>query len=70
MVRTYTTVSGDTWDYIAYKTLGDERLASQFIEANIEHVETVIFPAGVQLKIPEIEEPISTNLPPWKRGNE
>lgn len=68
MSRTYTTILGDTWDYIAYKTLGNERYMNNLIEVNPNHRETVIFSAGVVLTIPEIEAEIPSPLPPWKRG--
>lgn len=64
----YETVSGDTWDLIAYKTMGNEKYAKEFIEANPEHIYTVVFSAGLKIKIPEIPSPTNTSLPPWKRG--
>jgi phage tail protein X len=68
-MREYKTISGDTWDKIAFTQLGDEKLAVKLIETNIKHVETVIFPAGVILVIPDIAvDSTSSNLPPWKRG--
>lgn len=67
-MKQYSTVSGDTWDKIAFTELGDENLAGVIIEANIEHVETVLFKADVQLFIPEVPETLSENLPPWKRS--
>ena len=68
MANIYTTIQGDTWDGIAYKTLGSEYHMTNLIEANPDHRETVIFPAGVVLVIPEITTPTTQNLPPWKRG--
>ncbi len=67
---TYTTVLGDTWDMIAFKIWGKEKHAKELVEANLKHVETVIFSAGTVLAITDIEktEDYST-LPPWKRGN-
>ncbi|TEB13360.1 tail protein X [Pelotomaculum propionicicum] len=65
--KTYTTIQGDTWDGIAYKTIGSEYYMTDLIEANPAHRETVIFSAGVVLTIPEITTPTTTNLPPWKR---
>lgn len=66
-VSTYTTQSGDIWDDIAYRQLGGERYTSLLMEANTQHLETVIFPAGVVLNLPEITVPIPEKLPPWKR---
>lgn len=64
---TYTTIQGDTWDVVAYKTLGDEMMMSRIIEANIEFADITVFSAGVTLVIPEIETAPSELLPPWKR---
>lgn len=63
----YTTKQGDTWDMIAYKQLGGTDYTDQLISANPEHIGTLLFPAGVALRLPEIKEKPSGNLPPWKR---
>lgn len=66
----YITISGDTWDIIAYKTLGSEMYTDKLIKNNLEYRDIAIFPAGVEIVIPDIEpqEEISDKLPPWKRG--
>ena len=46
MLDTYTTISGDTWDIVAYKAYGNEMYMDMLIKANIEHKDTYIFPAG------------------------
>lgn len=66
--NTYTTVSGDTWDIVAYKVYGNEMYMDTLIKANIEYKDTYIFPAGVVLTLPEIEFTVSESLPPWKQG--
>lgn len=66
--NTYTTVSGDTWDIVAYKVYGNEMYMDTLIKANIEYKDTYIFPAGVALTLPEIELTVSESLPPWKQG--
>lgn len=63
----YTTVSGDTFDYIAFKVFGDENFMHQMIEANIGFRKVNIFEAGIELNIPKIINKPSNNLPPWKR---
>ncbi len=63
----YITKQGDTWDMIAYKQLGSTDYTDQLMGANLEHVGTFLFPAGVSLRLPEIKEKPSGNLPPWKR---
>lgn len=66
--NTYTTVSGDTWDIVAYKVYSNEMYMDTLIKANIEYKDTYIFPAGVVLTLPEIELTVSESLPPWKQG--
>ena len=66
--NTNTTVSGDTWDIVAYKAYGNEMYMDTLIKANIEYKDTYIFPAGVVLTLPEIELTVSESLPPWKQG--
>lgn len=66
--NTYTTVSGDTWDIVAYKAYGNEMYMDTLIKANIEYKDTYIFRAGVVLTLPEIELTVSESLPPWKQG--
>lgn len=67
----YTTIQGDTWDLIAYKLWQSEYLFPLLMEANPKHIDTVIFPGGVVLNVPdfdEIEEPDDieiTERPPW-----
>ncbi|MBM7580004.1 phage tail protein [Jeotgalibacillus terrae] len=53
-MRTYTTVSGDTFDLIAKKELGNEYLFPLLLKENYRHRETLIFSAGIELKIPEL----------------
>lgn len=64
----YTTIAGDMFDGIAYKTLGSGAYTDQIITLNPEYREIVIFPAGVTLDIPDPEPTVSAGLPPWKRG--
>ena len=66
----YRTVSGDTFDSVAYQVYGDETQAIHIIKANIDYADVIIFGAGTVLKIPEIEVVSPTDLPPWKRGND
>ena len=67
MNKGYQTVQGDTWDGIAHKTLGSTGYTDQLIRANLEHVGMLLFPAGITLRLPEIAEKTSDDLPPWKR---
>ena len=66
----YVTQQGDTWDLIALRLwpkLGAELLMTDLIEANLEHVNRVIFSANITLRVPEIELPVVKTLPPWLR---
>ena len=64
----YTTIAGDMWDGVAYKTLGDEAYTDKLMKANPKHRHIVVFPAGIVLDLPEPETEVSASLPPWKRG--
>ncbi len=65
----YRTISGDTFDIIAKKTLGDEMLAGLIIEKNLDYADVIFFGAGVELNIPEeVPDEVLEDLPPWKRG--
>lgn len=64
----YTTSQGDTWDIIAHRELGDEKMMNRLLSVNPEHRNTVVFSAGVVLQIPEIQAPVAVNpVPPWQR---
>lgn len=65
---TYTTISGDTWDMIAYKCYGVEVYADKIMHANQKMLDMFVFPAGVTLQIPEFETADTTDLPPWMEG--
>ena len=67
MLKTYTTVQGDMWDSIAYKCYGDESGINVLMDANETYVDTVVFPAGVVLAVPEYIKPVTNTLPPWRR---
>lgn len=67
MDGSYSTLQGDTWDMIAHKKLGSTDQTDRLMTANLEHVGTLIFQAGVQLTLPEVEGKKSETLPPWKR---
>lgn len=66
-MRTYTTVQGDMWDSIAHAQLGGAKQMGALLRANPDLRGYYIFPAGVVLKLPEVEENVTPALPPWKR---
>ena len=68
MSKTYTTISGDMWDQIAYTQMGSVLYTDKLIKANADYATMFVFPAGVVLTIPAVEEKQSMELPPWKRG--
>ena len=50
-----------------YPKIGAEKLTDILLDANPEHLYTIIFPVNVTLNIPEVEVPVISNLPAWKR---
>lgn len=68
MTKTYTTISGDMWDKIAFEQMGSVLYTDKLMNANATHAATFVFPAGVVLTIPEVEDETDMELPPWKRG--
>lgn len=55
---TYKTILGDTWDSIALKVYGAEKLFPLLMEANPNEIGTLVFSADTVLNIP----PINTEL--------
>lgn len=69
MASSYKTRSGDTWDAIAYRVLGDERYMPNLLDANPDQHWVARFDAGVELVIPDIPAaPLPSSLPPWRRA--
>lgn len=67
-MKTYTTVQGDMWDSVAQTQMGSAAYADRLMLANLRYLEYYIFPAGVELTIPETAAPVSDAAPPWKRA--
>lgn len=69
MSRTYTTVQGDMWDSIAHTQLGSVAHTDKLMNLNPEYLEYYIFPAGITLVLPDVEEEATDTaaLPPWKQ---
>jgi len=69
---TYITVQGDTWDWISKQVYGDEKKIFPLMEVNPEHIQTVIFDAGIVLTVPDESKtrpPTATPVtPPWIGG--
>lgn len=69
-MRKYITQQGDTWDLISlrmYPDIGGEQLTDILLDANPEHIHTVIFSANIELDIPDADVPVIENLPAWKK---
>ena len=66
-MRSYKTIAGDIWDFIALRQLGSEFHMSELLSANRQYVDIVIFPAGIVLTIPDVDPQTANTLPPWKR---
>ena len=63
------TVEGDTFDRLALEFYDDEKQASLIIGQNLDHCDVLIFEAGVELRIPVVEDvELPETLPPWRRG--
>lgn len=68
MSKTYITGQGDTFDIIAFKTWGNEKLLPALLEANPGINNIFSFDAGVKIIIPEVETPYNNDpVPPWQR---
>ena len=69
-MSTYTTVSGDMWDSISFKVYGSTDYTGKLMAYNSDYLENYIFPAGIELRVPEIEMQDETlsMLPPWRRS--
>ena len=68
MNKTYTTISGDMWDQIAYTQMGSVLYTDKLIKADADYAAMCVFPAGVVLTIPEVQEKQSMELLQWKMG--
>lgn len=69
MQKTYTTISGQTWDAIAYVLYGNEYYCTQLMDENRDKLDYFVFPDGIVLKLPEqdaIISPVSANYPKWR----
>jgi len=66
-MKTYTTHQGDMWDAIAHAQLGDVAHTDKLMNANQQHREIYIFPAGITLTLPEVLNDEPDDAPPWKR---
>ena len=62
------TVEGDTFDALALRYYGKDRLAWKIIQANPDYCDTLIFEAGIVLIIPDNSDVVlPQTLPPWRQ---
>lgn len=71
MDNTYTTISGQTWDQIAYEVYGNEYHCDKLMDANRDKLEYFVFPDGIVLKIPSLETiasftTVTNDYPAWR----
>jgi len=70
MSRVYTTISGQTWDQIAYEVYGDEYYCDRIMEANREKLLYFVFPEGILLNLPDKESItgaiVANDYPAWR----
>jgi len=69
-MKTTTTIMGDTWDTIALRFYGNVLRAQELMEAreNRPLLDYQVFPAGVTVVTPEIEESTAADdLPEWRK---
>lgn len=64
--NTYTTIQGDTWDYISFKVYGSEAYAYYLMQNNYDYLDTLVFSAGTVLSTPELPAALNEDLPPWR----
>ena len=64
----YTAQAGDTFDLLALRAYGDDKLASYIIQTNPDYSDVLIFEGGENLQIPMVEDAETEEaVAPWKR---
>lgn len=65
-MKFYRTIQGDTFDAIAFRLWKDEHLCRLLMHANPDYMDVLIFPAGIELNVPDFTpQPKKADLPPW-----
>ena len=68
MKWSYETISGDTWDVLAFDIYGSEKLAYLLLRENPRYHKMIFLPAGLRLTIPETPlRKTNAPRPPWAR---
>ncbi len=69
-MQTVKTIQGDTWDTIALRVYGSVLRAQELMAAreNVRLLDYQIFPGGVTVATPEIEEgTVTDDMPEWRK---
>ena len=69
-MKTVLSEIGDTWDTIARRVYGDEKLAQYLMQArgNIRLLDWQVFPGGLTVTIPDKPEKTEADdLPVWRK---
>ena len=68
--KTYRTVQGDTWDWVAKKLGWPETAMHKLIEANPDYKRVLVFDSGAILTVPDYTPAqVEVTLPPWKAAS-
>jgi len=70
MIWTTTTRQGDTWDMLALRIYGSDKLGHLLLQANPGYMLLLFLPAGLTLFVPQLPASArakSSPLPPWAR---
>lgn len=65
-MSTYITRQGDQWDSIAFLQMGSVNHTDKLMNANPGYLEYFIFPAGIELTIPDFPTTVKGAVPPWR----
>lgn len=68
-MKTYVTTSGDMLDLIAYREYGSSAYTAKLYKANTDYRMYYVFPAGITLNIPDLDDTDVTQeqIAPWRR---
>lgn len=61
------TSQGQAWDQLALENLGNEKQMGAILPLNVDDMDTLLFSAETEIRIPEIKTAVSRSLPPWER---
>lgn len=69
-MRRYVTIQGQTWDQIAYELYGNEYMCDKLMDLNRDKLDYLVFPAGIELVVPDkefaISETVPSDYPTWR----